>query len=242
MRSAIAALALLLSGPAVATEPASEVNLEDFKGSMVALGEGPQWKLNIYPDNPMFFSAEGEGSQTESPTVKPAAMGRGIVQFSSKAITAAFKRTNTCKTKADGATYPYETSVTIKNKTYKGCGYAPWGNQLEAMIPAIDACLKAAKSKDPVTLAVRESDGIMVRLATRDYTATICQVDDSSGKPQVVKTLVDKDTNLPKVAGDRDPLFYRAPAKNPGGECYEATKAKDKTGKFLGWLDTDEGC
>lgn len=240
MRSAIAAVALLLSAPAVATEPATDANLDDFKGTMVAVGGGPEWKLMIYPDNPMFFSAEGEGSQVESPVVKPAVMGRGIVQFSSKSITAAFKRTDACKVEGKDLVYPFETAITIKTKTYKGCGYAQWANHLEAMIPAIDACMKAAKSKDPVTLAVRESDGIMVRLATRDYTTTLCQVDDSSGSPQVVKTLVDK--NIAAAVGERDPLFYRAPAKNPGGECYEATKAKDKTGKFLGWLDTDEGC
>lgn len=224
----------------IAAASASAGELTDFSGSMVAIGPKEEWKLNITPGHKMMFSAGSEDSQTESPAVKPAAKNGGVVEFASGKIMAAFKRTDACKLDARGPTYPFETTVTAKGKTYSGCGYANWDRNILELMPAIDACLKSAKSKGPVTFAAREGDGPTIRIASKGDATTICHIDDTHGAPKVAK--LEKNKHVPRLAGERDPLFYRAPAKNPGGECYEAEKVIDKSGKFLGWTDTDEGC
>ncbi|HAH09157.1 MAG TPA: hypothetical protein DCL54_07890 [Alphaproteobacteria bacterium] len=232
----LAVFALGANSPlAAANDP-----LTPYRGNIVAVGPDGQWSLNIYPAQDIFFQDNRAGKQHMAPVVQPRVMGGGIVQFASKPITVDLQQTDACKVGKDGFAYPLTVAVTMGKQTYKGCGFFRWDNELLSLIPAIDACLAKAPAKAPVTLARRESDGVMVRINDYKNGTTICQIDEAGPKPTVVKALTDK--NAKKELGEEAIIFHRAPAKNPGGECYEATKVNDKSGKFLGWLDTNEGC
>jgi hypothetical protein len=44
------------------------------------------------------------------------------------------------------------------------------------------------------------------------------------------------------MVSERDPLFYRAPGENPGGECFEAPEVRGNDGSLIGWTMADEDC
>lgn len=211
--------------------------VDAYRGYVVAQGAG--WELNIQPKHPMYMTFD-EAEGIESAAVAPAAKNSGVVQFSSKTIIATFRETGACKVAGKSWTYPLDVEVKTGGKTHKGCGYLRWDNDILALIPAIDACLAKSKGKGPITWAQRRSDGVMVRLAAGDSKTTVCQVDQTGGKAMVVKAVTGKD--IAPELGENKTMFYRAPAKNPGGECYDAPSVKDANGNHLGWIDGDEGC
>jgi hypothetical protein len=236
LHNSLAAAAFAVAMPMSAwANPANP--MDAYRGYVVAKGAG--WTLNIHPKQPMYLSFEA-GETIEAAAVAPAAASNGAVQFAGKPIKATFRETGDCKIAGQTSTYPLEVTVTANGKTHKGCGYLRWDNDIQTLIPAIDACLAKAKVKGPVTWAKRESDSAMVRVEGRNTNTTMCQVDLTGGKAAIVKAR-DVSQAAPEL-GERDPIFYRAPAENPGGECYEAPSVKDANGKHLGWIDGDEGC
>jgi hypothetical protein len=140
--------------------------------------------------------------------------------------------------------------MTVGRTTYEGCAYVDWSTQLVSLIPAIDACMAATGSRERITYAGRAENGWIVVRQQRpvnDEAGPItpdqderseCIIEDQA-RPTVASVRIVKG---PWATGENWPTFTRAPAENPGGECYEAERVTGAGGVFLGWLDTPEGC
>ena len=136
----------------------------------------------------------------------------------------------------DGVTYSMNASVTIPNATpATGCAFVRWDHQLLELMPEIDRCLETSPETRWVTYAGRNGDEVTVRLRG-DSRFVECKITNDQ------MTSATLPENAPKIAGDGEALFVRAPGENPGGECYEAPEVKSASGELLGWMMDPMGC
>lgn len=217
------------SPPAVVLPSSSGVLLE---GRLAARGTEPFWSLTITPEGLVFSNPEVQ--RIAAPYVPPQA-GETGASFSSGRI-AVTLTVAPCSDGMSTITYPMSAKVDVKGLgSYKGCAYARWDNGLEALLPAIDACLGETTEPSPVIFAAPTSSGSLVRLAGVEggdrYDCTV----DAQGVATIAAT------DGEPYPGERDPTFTRAPADAPPVAC-TATEMKSKDGTLLGWETDADGC
>jgi len=148
-----------------------------------------------------------------------------------------------------GETLPYTASVLFEDFTYEGCarrGLAEpgeeltWAVDLDALIPAIDACLAGGGAQRPVvTLASvlpPSPDGqVLVSVRMRDATRMRRECFATPDGTQVISTdvLADADVRV----GEGEAEFSRAPGAAPGQRrCRTAEAVTGADGAALGWV------
>lgn len=223
--------------PVVEPLLASTDPLFALRGDVTVRGTEPFWSVTIVAGRNFVYTTPDSAGR-EFPYRAPTQATGGVALFASRDLTVAL-REKPCSDGMSDITYPYEASVMLGAAApLKGCAYPRWTNDLQALIGAIDVCLaRLGDAKAPVAWAARDAQGATVRLGFRDA-RTDCRV------------ALNGEATLTKVSGgesamkasEEDLIFYRAPSPNPGGQCYEATKALGPRGEDLGWLDTNEGC
>jgi len=218
--------------------PAAAEGGNEYAGGITAVGAEPFWALSIDPASNSIWLHEMEGSGYPAATyVAPTIGADGSAKFATPDFTVQLKITEACSDGMSDLVFPMETTVTAGEQTYRGCGYRRWDNDLLALLPQIDACLKAAKSKGPVSLATRTNAGVLVRLPGEDGTFE-CGFPGVSVTPGQAGVVADA---VPMVS-ENDPLFYRAPGENPGGECFDAPEVRAADGTLVGWTMANEDC
>ncbi|MCC6920660.1 MAG: hypothetical protein IT548_15795 [Alphaproteobacteria bacterium] len=235
MRLTVLVLAGFLSLPALA---ASADAPSPFTGAITALGTEPFWGLAIDPQSKtLWFHEDEESDLPANNYVAPVIGADGTATFTAKDFEIVLKVTGDCSDGMSDNTFPMSATVKTVNRTYTGCAYPRWDNDLLTLLPQIDSCLAAAKSKGPVTLATRTNAGVIVRVMVDDGTFECAFPGDSTrpGKAAVA-------TDAAPMVSERDPLFYRAPGENPGGECFDAPEIRSADGKLIGWTMADEDC
>ena len=222
-----------------AAPPASVVQplaAGDLAGRLTARGMQPEWRLTIDPAVGLSLEDVSRGAVISADyaaaTLDPA--GRATIQSGPIRITL---ENAVCATGEEQG-LPWTAHVTVEGgATYTGCAYRRWDNDLAALIPAIDACLSAQPVKLPVAYAARAADGsTLVRLGLAQNRID-CRAPAGAGP--VINAPADETLH---IASQYDPVFYRAPGENPGGECYAAPEVKDPNGALLGWTDDNAGC
>ena len=212
MRQTTFALAAILCLPAAAAAN-SEPN--PFSGGITALGGEPFWGLSIDPQSKTMWFHEAEGSDLPANDyVAPVVAADGTATFKAKDFEVTLKVTGDCSDGMSDNTFPMSATVTTANRSYRGCAYPRWDNELLSLLPQIDACLAAARSRGPVTLATRTNAGIIVRLMDQDGGTFECGFPGDAVRPGQAGPIVD----APPMVSERDPMFYRAPGENPGGD------------------------
>jgi uncharacterized membrane protein len=215
-------------------EPASS----PYSGPITAVGTEPFWRLSIDPASDTIWLNELEGAgYPVSPYASPVVGSDGSATFKAADFTVRLKMAGGCSDGMSDLSFPMEATVTAGSHTYRGCAYQRWDNDLLALLPQIDACLAAAKAKGPVSLATRTNAGVIVRLPA-DEGVFECAFRLDSVEPGSAGLLTDA---VPMVS-ERDPLFFRAPGENPGGECFEAPEVRAADGSLVGWTMADEDC
>lgn len=241
------------SAPPSAAQPAGAVvvplapdadPLADLRGDVVARGTEPFWSVTVNAGRTIVF-ASPETDAAETPPEDrayraPVQANAGVILFASGDLTMALRKAP-CSDGMSDVRYPYEATVTIGAEApRRGCAYSRWNNDLVNLIGAIDACIaKDGALRDRGTVwAARDTTGASVRFAAaRGGGRVDCRV--ATTGEAVLTPVAD---SAPRFASEEDLIFYRAPAPNPGGSCYQADKAKGPRGEDLGWLDTNEGC
>lgn len=225
---------------ATAIPPAPAIALPDAaKGRLVAVGADPSWNLQIGSDElTLTESIDDDEKITGFKLISASADGGDAHVWRAKGLTV----TISAAVCSDGVTsYPYTSELKFagkKARTLKGCAYRPWGEDVLAALPVIDACLKGEEADSPVFYAAATAPGAGVVLLGADieeaaYRACVL----ADGKTSVTPIQV---TDAPPGASAE--IFIRGPGRNPGGECYDAPEVKDAAGKVVGWWLDPEGC
>jgi len=148
-----------------------------------------------------------------------------------------------------GETLPYTASVLFEDFTYEGCarrGLAEpgeeltWAVDLEALMPAIDACLAAhAGERNVITLASvlpPTSDGqvlVSVRLRDGSRQRRECFASPDGGRILGDELVSDTDVR----AGEGDAEFTRVPGPPPAAlRCRAVEAVNNAAGAPAGWL------
>jgi uncharacterized membrane protein len=217
--------------------------LAELRGDVVARGTEPFWAVTVNAGRSIVFSSPETDAAEAPPEDRayraPVQANAGVILFASGDLTLALRKSR-CSDQMSDIIYPYEATVTIGAEApRKGCAYPRWSNDLINLIGAIDACIAkdAGLRERGAVWGIRDATGATVRFGRVDEARTDCRVTLAGDA-----TLTPVAASAPHHASEQDLIFFRAPAKDPGGDCYDATKAKGARGEDLGWLDTNEGC
>ena len=207
---------------AVALPSSAGLSLE---GRLAAIGTEPFWRLEIAPEGLVFSTPEGP--DVKAPFVAPSPDEAGASLASGKIKLRLIVQP--CSDGMSEAAYPMRAEVDVAGVgAFKGCAYARWDNELEALIPAIDACLGETTEPSPVVYAIQTANGAIVRMAgVEDGERYDCEVDSGGGASVAA-------SEAPPAPGERDPTFVRAPADEPLKAC-AAVEMKGRDGALLGW-------
>lgn len=213
------------------------------KGSLRAVGTEPFWRLDIAGKTMVFVEPGDDGEKVQEFTIEyTTAMGdAGHIWTSGPlSVTMSFGE---CSDGMSDTVYPYSVEAILvgsagsDTRTLKGCAFRPWGQDVLAALPVIDACLGISETKPPVVFAAATAaDAGFAMLAGGDedplYTCTV-----AAGK--AIAAPFEGDASPP---GTNAELFVRGPGENPGGQCYDAPEVKDAKGNVVGWWLDPEGC
>lgn len=212
--------------PEVETAPSS------MFGEIRAAGTEPFWALHVSPQEGLVFTeAGGQGDLTE-PYAPPAPSVDGGV-FTTPKISLTIS-VGSCSDGMSDIVYPLNATAVVDGRTLKGCAYYPWGSNIRAFIPAIDACLAKAPVRMPVTHAMTDGATTKVRMSASGPEETYDCV-YANGQATVTRA----EGQLP---GERNPTFYRMPMEDPGESCAPHVDVKDDDGNLLGWSIADGAC
>lgn len=239
-------LALVMTAAAATAAPAtpwpSAPKLEDAaKGALKGVGTEPFWGIEIAAPTMVLSEPGDDGDKiTEFRIEYTAQAGPDAHVWTSGPLTVTVS-SGECSDGMSDTTYPYAIEATLigeGTRTFKGCAYRPWGQDIVAAMPVIDACLKAGKPQPAIVYAgATAPDAGFVMFAGSDVDPLLgCTV--NAGKATIAPYPGD-DAQPPGVNAE---IFVRGPGANPGGECYEAPEVKDADGKVLGWWLDPEGC
>lgn len=214
---------------------------EAVKGSLYGVGTEPFWSIDISPDYIVLTVPDEESGDksTEYRVEYTTSAGDNRI-IASGPLTLTLSPA-ACSDGMSEVAYPYTIEVVLAGKdmvTLKGCAYRPWGQDILAAMPVIDACLAIAKD-DPAIVyaaATAKDAGFVVMPGNEDKPMDACTV--TAGKAAIAP-LTDESVLPPGVNAE---IFIRGPGKNPGGECYDAPEVKDADGKLLGWWLDPLGC
>ncbi len=220
--------------------PAARPIAEAARGILRGTGAEPFWRLDI-DGKTITLTTPGEASEKIDvfQVEYSSDLGEAAHVWTSGPLTVTFSA-KACSDGMSDAVYPYTVEAALvgaQAQTFTGCGYRPWGQDILAALPVIDACLKG-EGEDPhvVTYAAASApDTGFLLMPGGDGDVHACTV--SGG---VVSAGSHEGDAVP--AGTDAELFVRAPGQNPGGECYEAPEVKDADGNLIGWWLDPEGC
>ncbi len=223
-----------------AAASAAPTSSTPFTKGLSAFGTEPFWNLTIDPSSFLMFQ-NGDMAPVDVPYAAPVIGTDGSATFKSGALSIALRADPTCSDGMSDLVYPYGATVTVTGGeqagTYKGCAYELWTNHLLELLPQIDICLKEAKSRGAVLIAARSEGMTTVRIGKED-TIFQCTIPDGAAKPEKAGLVND---SIPLLA-EGNPMFFRAPGKNPGGECFDAPEVHDDKGNLIGWTMVNEDC
>lgn len=241
--------ALLMMLAAVGSAPAAPVTeLAQAVTGRIAAEHRPEpsWRLDIVPGQPIRFRDQPllaeMGTDIDFPPAVAQPAGAGFV-FTSIGEDATLTATLSAETCVDDeTTYPYSIRIQTtgpRARDYKGCAYRPWSQDLEAYLPAIDACL-AIGAGPYVLFARREPAGnaYLVTSAPGNDGVYVCTVSDG----KATQSLAPDGGAYPNVPGVTDSTFVRAPApKGTDLNCPKTKEARSAAGGLLGWWILFEG-
>ncbi|MFT3809000.1 MAG: hypothetical protein QM698_03715 [Micropepsaceae bacterium] len=227
------ALPALPDGPAMVLE-------EAVKGALRAAGTEPFWGLDIDPKT-LKLSVPGEEGDVVTEYLVEYSTGLGENRVITSGPLTVTLSPAVCSDGMSDFVYPYTVEAVLTGKdavTLKGCAYRPWGQDVVAALPVIDACLKGEKDFPAIVYAraTAADAGYVIMPGGEASPTQTCTV--AAGK--AAKAPQADDAALP--AGTNAEIFVRGPGENPGGECYEAPEVKDADGKVVGWWLDPEGC
>ena len=140
--------------------PAAAETGGDYAGAISAAGTEPFWGLSIDPAGDTIWLHEMDGTGYPTSTyVAPVAGTDGSATFTTADFTVRLKVTGECSDGISYLTFPMEATVTAGDRTFRGCAWRRWDNDLIALLPQVDACHAAGGSRGPVPLAERASAG-----------------------------------------------------------------------------------
>jgi uncharacterized membrane protein len=210
-----------------------------YAGEFEAVGAEPDWSATLLADYAL-FSRPGLDEINAIPAPRDVRAQGMYVEAGPLTITV---RTGECTYGEGGEAYPFSATVLFEGVAYEGCARsaanAPaasrsWSNALSQYLPAIDACLARVQAKPGrVTIAYPGEEGqTSVRLLEADGGRSECSVAADGTTVVSVEPLSDRNT----VAGERDPLFTRAPAQPPQGACFTSEDVAGSNGATIGYL------
>ncbi|MDX2236866.1 MAG: hypothetical protein NW203_04800 [Hyphomonadaceae bacterium] len=226
--------------PAPATAPpaplAPPMEAGAIAGRLTARGAAPEWRLTIDPEAGLTLEDIAQGLIVKADYAAPVIAADGRARIGAGAVQVTLENA-VCAIGAESG-IPWTASVQVEGgDSYRGCAYRRWDNALLDLIPAIDACLAVQPQRAPVAYAGREADGrVLVRLGLLQNRID-CRAPAGAGP--VINAPADETL---QIASQFDPVFYRAPGENPGGECYAAPEVRAPNGALLGWTDDNAGC
>lgn len=219
-------------GEEKAKAPEVETAPSAMFGEIRAAGTEPFWALHVSPqDGLVFTEAGGQGDLTESYAPPAPSVDGGVFTTPKISLTISV---GSCSDGMSDIAYPLNATAVVNGRTLKGCAYYPWGANVRAFIPAIDACLAKAPVRMPVTHAMKDGDVTTVRLSESGPEETYDCV-YANGQATVKRS----EGQLP---GERNPTFYRMPMDDPGESCAPHVEVKDDAGNLLGWTIADGAC
>jgi len=204
-----------------------------LQGRLTATGAEPFWRLDIAPTGLTFSRAGAAAIPAPYVAPVPDEGGAGLVSGPiSVRLTV-----QPCSDGVSTAAYPMRAHVEVKGAgMFDGCAYARWDNALEAMLPAIDACLEQTTEPSPVIYAARTASGALVRLSGIEDGERYDCVVDARGEASPILV-----SDAEPAPGERDPTFTRAPADPPAKAC-GAVEMKGRNGALLGWETGAAAC
>jgi uncharacterized membrane protein len=210
-----------------------------YAGEFEAVGAEPDWSATLLGDF-VLFSRPGLDEIQSIP--KPRDFRAQGVYVDADPLTISI-RAGQCTYGEGGEAYPYSATILFEGVSYEGCARQAanassstksWADALSQYLPAIDACLARVEAKPGrVTIAYPGEEGqTSVRLLEADGGRSECVVAADGVKVLSVEALSDRNT----VAGERDPLFTRAPTQPPQNPCYTSEAVAGSGGATIGYL------
>lgn len=234
-----AAPATEAAAPALPLPPALPIT-QAAKGRLSTVGSEPFWRMEISGPTVMLIEPGEDGVKVEEFTTESStALGDTAHVWTAGPLSLTVSA-GACSDGMSDTVYPYTVEAVFVGKAarvLKGCGYRPWGEDILAALPVIDACLKDAKEFPAILFAAASAPdaGVVLRAGTEAGLLNACTV--TAGKA----------TTMPFAGEDFPPgtereIFVRGPGENPGGECYDAPEVMDAEGRLVGWWLDPEGC
>jgi uncharacterized membrane protein len=219
--------------------PATPEVKAQYAGEFEAVGSEPDWSATILNDF-VLFTRPGLDEVQSTATPRDVRAQGAFIEAGPLTITV---RAGECTYGEGGEAYPFSATVLFEGVSYEGCARAgsnapaasrSWSNALSQYLPAIDACLARVQAKPGrVTIAYPGEEGqTSVRLLEADGGRSECSVAADGTTVASVEPLSDRNT----VAGERDPLFTRAPAQPPQGACFTSEAVAGSNGATIGYL------
>lgn len=219
--------------------PATPDVKAQYAGEFEAVGAEPDWSATILTDYVLFTRPGLDEVQSTATPRDVRALG-AFLEAGPLTITV---RAGQCTYGEGGEAYPYSATILFEGVAYEGCARTAahasrasksWADTLSQYLPAIDSCLARVQAKPGrVTIAYPGEEGqTSVRLLEADGGRSECVVAADGTTVASVEALADRNI----VAGERDPLFTRAPTQAPQGSCYATESVAGSNGATIGYL------
>jgi uncharacterized membrane protein len=219
--------------------PATPDVKAQYAGEFEAAGAEPDWSATILADY-VLFTRPGLDEINAIPKPRDVRAQGVYVDAEPLILTV---RAGQCTYGEGGEAYPFSATVLFEGVAYEGCARSTanasqtsksWADALSQYLPAIDACLARVEAKPGrVTIAYPGEEGqTSVRLIEADGGRSECSVGPDGTSVASVEPLADRNV----VAGERDPLFTRAPTQPPQGRCYKSETVPGSNGAAIGYL------
>lgn len=204
-----------------------------------AAGAEPDWSATIL-DNFVVFTRPGLEEVQTSATPRDVRAQGAYLEAGPLTITV---RAGQCTYGEGDEAYPFSVTVLFEGVSYDGCARPAenasrttkrWADALSQYLPAIDACLPRVQAKPGrVTIAYPGEEGqTSVRLLEADGGRLECVVGADGATVVSVEPLADRNV----VAGERDPIFTRAPTAPPAGSCFTSEPVAGSGAAVIGHL------
>ena len=153
--------ALVMTAAAASAEPVKPwppaPKLADaVKGELRGAGTEPFWGIDIKSATLTLTTPGPEHDEVNEYKVEySTALGADAHTWTSGPLTVTIS-SGACSDGMSDIDYPYTIEVTrigADAVTLKGCAYRPWGQDIVAAIPVIDACLALDANKPPISYA-----------------------------------------------------------------------------------------
>jgi uncharacterized membrane protein len=220
--------------------PATPEVKAQYAGEFEAVGVEPDWNATFLADYVNFVRP---GLDEVNAIAKPRDI-RALGAFVEAGPLTVTVRAGACSYGEGGETYPFSATVLFEGVAYEGCARQTsgastaakksWADALSQYLPAIDACLARVQAKPGrVTIAYPGDEGqTSVRLLEADGGRSECVVAADGATVLSVEGLADRNI----VAGERDPLFTRAPTAPPQRACLSSEPVAGSSGAVIGHL------